>query len=357
MKRMGLGMVVSLFAALGQPVFACSSFQLQGNEPLVGKSYDWGQSHGSVLINARNLKKTAFVSIPTDTPESWRADYGSVTFSQHGKDMPLGGINEKGLVVEILWLNETEFPTADSRPALNELQWIQYQLDKFETAQAVLADLKNRRISKIFADVHYMVCDATPECIVVEFLQKTEKPSHGPDLVANAITNDTYKKSAQHLTNYQGFGGTAAIPQLGSGSLVRFARLATQLQVPAGTSGIDHAFDLLKSVEQNQYTQFQIVYDPKNPSIQFRAPGQAIKKVDLSSVDFSCKTNSLGKWTDFHTTATGDITNHFTDFTLAENKRLAKQGGAVLQGSVPAAVYDALIDGVSKYPNSLVCDE
>ncbi len=43
----------------------------------------------------------------------WTAVYGSISFNQYGKEFPTGGMNEKGLVVELMWLDETKFPAQD----------------------------------------------------------------------------------------------------------------------------------------------------------------------------------------------------------------------------------------------------
>ena len=36
------------------------------------------------------------------TPASWVSKYGSVTFNQYGRELPTGGMNEAGLVVETI---------------------------------------------------------------------------------------------------------------------------------------------------------------------------------------------------------------------------------------------------------------
>ena len=40
------------------------------------------------------------------------------------------GINEKGLMVSQMWLDETKYPPADTRPVIGILEWIQYNLDR-----------------------------------------------------------------------------------------------------------------------------------------------------------------------------------------------------------------------------------
>src|SRR6185295_11423871 len=97
-------------------------------------------------------------------PAHWTSKYGSVTFNQVGRELPYGGINEKGLDVEQLWLRSAQFPTPDSRPTVNELQWIQYQLDNASSVREVLASLRKINVVSRIAPIHYLVCDSTGEC-------------------------------------------------------------------------------------------------------------------------------------------------------------------------------------------------
>src|SRR5215210_4777214 len=107
---------------------ACTTFCTRG---LFGRNYDFEIGHGMVLVNKRGLTKTS----QREQPASWTSRYGSVTFNQFGRDNATGGMNEKGLVVELMWLGGTEYPKADARPELGTLEWIQYQLDTAATVQ------------------------------------------------------------------------------------------------------------------------------------------------------------------------------------------------------------------------------
>jgi len=339
--------------------FACSAFQLSDSDHLVGKSYDWHQSHGMVFTNSRKMKKTAFLLDSSDKAEEWTAQYGSLTFSQHGKDFPLGGMNEKGLVVEILWLNETQYPLSDTRPTVNELQWIAYQLDNFSTVKQVIADVSKRRISPVMANVHYLVCDTTPECTVVEFIKRKEQAPAGSTLKAKVITNASYARSVDYLKAFKGFGGIKEIPT-DSSSLSRFASLAMQLTVPMGKTAMEHALTLLEAVEQSNYSVWNIIYNPTKQAVSFRATGEdekSIRSVDLSKVDLSCKTNKLGNYVDFQTTSTGDLTASLLAYDSKENKALAEKGMALLESKLPKAVVKTLTEKVSEYPETESCEE
>ena len=91
----------------GALIYACTTFFINKNGQLVfGRNYDWITDAGMVCTNLRGLSKT---SLKTETggTTSWVSQYGSITFNQYGKEFPTGGMNEKGLVVELMWLDET----------------------------------------------------------------------------------------------------------------------------------------------------------------------------------------------------------------------------------------------------------
>src|SRR6185436_6195158 len=85
---------------------ACTTFCARG---LFGRNYDFEIGHGMVVVNKRAMRKFA------ESGASWASRFGSVTFNQFGRDNPMGGMNEKGLVVELMWLNGTRYPDADAR--------------------------------------------------------------------------------------------------------------------------------------------------------------------------------------------------------------------------------------------------
>src|SRR5512138_3484587 len=95
----------ALLLAAG-PALPCSAFLADAaGGPVVGKSYDWRDERGLVVVNKRGLAKRALVLSPRDRPAAWRSRYASVTFNQYGRELPNGGMNEAGLVVEVLILS------------------------------------------------------------------------------------------------------------------------------------------------------------------------------------------------------------------------------------------------------------
>src|SRR5262245_4198504 len=121
-------------------VALCTTFLIDaGSEKMVGKCYDWHRGEGLVVANARGRLKRALTLNPRERPAAWRAEHASLTFNQYGVEMPNGGMNDAGLVVEVMWLDSTRLPPPDQRPVVGELQIIQYLLDRFATVSDVAA--------------------------------------------------------------------------------------------------------------------------------------------------------------------------------------------------------------------------
>ena len=96
---------------------ACTTFCLKrGSQAVFGKNYDWGVGDGLVIVNKRGVAKTALIP-PQEKPARWVSRYGSLTFNQYGRELPSGGMNEAGLALELMWLDETRYPAPDGRPA------------------------------------------------------------------------------------------------------------------------------------------------------------------------------------------------------------------------------------------------
>ena len=145
------------------PCSACTTFVLRdGSVILFARNLDWDWSDGFIVVNQKGIEKTAFV-LPPEKPARWTSKYGSVTFNQFGREMPYGGMNETGLVVEQMMLMESKYPGSDERPAVNMLQWIQYQLDNCRTVDEVLATNEFvRHEAPVGAErIHYLICDAS----------------------------------------------------------------------------------------------------------------------------------------------------------------------------------------------------
>jgi penicillin V acylase-like amidase (Ntn superfamily) len=152
--RIHLTLDLSVLGIVTFQANACTTFVFNdGTNLLFGRNLDWVSDNGVIVVNKRGVEKSALVLPPHQSAE-WVSKYGSVTFNQFGAEFPFGGMNEKGLVVEIM-LAPASYPTPDERTALNELQWVQYQLDNAACIEDVLQSDQLIRIQKINQNLHF----------------------------------------------------------------------------------------------------------------------------------------------------------------------------------------------------------
>ena len=128
---------------------------------------------------------------PPEKPIEWISKYGSISFNQFGAEFPYGGINEEGLVVEIM-TSRAEYPLPDNRPAINESQWVQYQLDNAKNIEEVISSNKDIRISKIQQNLPFLITDKKGNSAVIEFLNRKMKVYKGENLPFAVLENSTY---------------------------------------------------------------------------------------------------------------------------------------------------------------------
>lgn len=292
MNKSIISLVISgVFILWSYHSFSCTAFCLKKDGKVVaGKSYDWRTNEGFVLTNLRGVKKT---SIPTGYGDVfyWTSKYGSITFNQFGKEMPNGGMNEKGLVIEVLWLNDTEYPAPAHLKSVNELQWLQYQLDNHSTVAEVIESRKEIQIVPMFAPLHYFVADAQGNAAVIEFLDGEIVVHTGDELKYNAITNNTYRFSENYLQTKENEETMSR-----NASLKRFERAARMAEKSheTGKTLVNYALDILDSVRVGYWTKWNIVYDVTGKQVYFKSNShKKIKQIDLNIIDFSPENENL----------------------------------------------------------------
>lgn len=312
-----------------------------------GRNYDWVTGNGMVCTNQRGLSKTSDKTKDGETI-SWVSQYGSITFNQYGKEFPTGGMNEKGLVVELMWLDGTIYPpAADKRPAIEVLQWIQYQLDNCSTIEEVIATDKKLRISSNDVPLHYLVADAKANAATIEFLNGKMVVHKGNDLPFPVLTNDTYERSIAARET----GKVNA-----DNSLERFTKACNMVQQYQNNSfaksPVDYSFDILGKVKQGDYTKWSIVYDISNKKIFFKTSGYSlIKNVSFSAFDFNCM--SISKAWDMNQVAEGDVAKIFGDFSLDLNSRMVNR--SFDESSSEFTVSEEDRKAHWQYPGSISC--
>lgn len=313
--------------------FACSTFLLSKNgKHYFGRNYDWITGNGMVVVNARGVAKSAFM--PSDGKAiSWVSGYGSITFNQYGKEFPHGGMNERGLVVELMWLQETQYPEADDRAAMNVLQWIQYQLDNCANINEVIATDKKIRIDPAAgAPLHFLVADASGKAATIEFIDGRMVVHQGDDLKFPVLTNTPYKEALKEVNSSK--------KSFSNNSVQRFATACRMVQQFQATDvkeePVDFAFNILKNVAQVDYTKWSIVYDITNRQIHFVANGNKERKT-LSMRDFNYSCNVQPLAFNLSDKRSGNITKYFSPLDFEQNKKIIQQSAKEAASEVPVS--------------------
>jgi choloylglycine hydrolase len=256
------------------------------------------------------------------------------------------GMNEAGLAASQMWLDEARYATADERPTIGVVEWIQYVLDTSATVDEALANIRKVRIeSKV--PLHYKLMDAQGHAAVVEFLDGEAVIRSGDSLPLAALANDTYARSLQ----FAGDVASGKAEATGSGSLARFTRASLARQSPDAGDPITFAFTTLADVAHPQRTQWSIVYDTARRIVHWRTrENEAVKSVDLGDFDLSCATPTMllgiheGK---------GEVARQFRPYRSEDNERLLVE--TVRATPFLAGMDDASLHQSALWPATSLC--
>lgn len=305
-----------LFATV--TAFSCTTFVLNdAGQIYFGRSFDFDWGQGWAVINLRHEHKTAFVA-QGHLPAEWVSKYGSVTFNQFGQEMPYGGMNEAGLVIEQMAIPESQYPAADSRPEIGMLQWIQYQLDAcINVAEVIATDGKIRlEQPSVPIRIHYLVCDNTGDCASIEFLNGKMVCHRGPSLRYHALSNDTYERSAAYVRTNLTSGDKNTFP-----AMARFACAASRadgFHAKNSEKDVAYALETLDEVRAGN-TAWQIVYDVSRRQIHYRTTSNLqLQMLDLKSLNFN---DSTPKFADIDKSRSVASNLKFTDMTETELRK------------------------------------
>jgi choloylglycine hydrolase len=245
----------------GQPL-RCSAFASNENKALVGKNLDWEFGNGLVIFNPKNAVKESIVG---KQPLSWKSKFSSITFNQFGKNLPLGGINDAGLVIEELSTWPVDYSNDSSLSCINEFEWVQYNLDSYATISEVIENINNYSISKFFFGLHFIIAESSGNSAIVEFINGKAEISHKNNLPFLALTNNNYKELIKSYNHYQDSPrNNLNVSQ----SQDRFIKLTELLKANSVYTSFS-AMNILDSVKVID-TRWQIVYDISDLKIYYK---------------------------------------------------------------------------------------
>jgi len=195
----------------------------------------------------------------------WTSKYGSVIASGYDISMT-DGMNEKGLVANLLWLAESEYPKFDqSKPGLALSLWAQYMLDNFATVQEAVDAMKAEPFVVVTAEVpgeerlanlHMSLSDTTGDSAIVEYVNGKQVIHH--DRKYQVMTNSpTFDKQLALEEYWRDIGGTVMLPGTNRAS-DRFARASFYINAIPKDEDPDIALASVFSVIRNVSVPFGI---------------------------------------------------------------------------------------------------
>jgi choloylglycine hydrolase len=317
------------------PAAACSRAVYFGKEgqTVTGRTMDWFVSDmdTNMWLYPRGLERTS----NTSRAFNWKSRYGSVVTTIYD-GAAADGMNEKGLVANLLYLAEAKYAAAsalDQRPTLPISAWVQYVLDSYATTAEAVEGLRKEafRVVPIVAPtgepgtVHMSVSDASGDSAIFEFIDGKLTIHHGRQY--QVMTNSPIFSEQLPLASYwKAIGGSTMLPGTNRAT-DRFARLSYYVNEATQTADPRRAVATVFSIMRNASVPIGIkipgqpniadtlwltVSDQKNKVYYFQdSNSPSILWARLDALDFQPGSGPRKLQLDGNPDAGGDQTRHF----------------------------------------------
>lgn len=219
-KKWGIALAAITASAQFSPADACTRvvYQGKGNTVLTGRTMDWKEdSRSNLWIFPRGMQRNGEIG---KNPLEWTSKYGSVVTSAYDI-CSTDGMNEKGLVANLLWLAESEYPQWDGKkPGLSIAAWVQYMLDNFATVDEAV-DFVEKGTFEVVSDMmpdgtrmatlHLSISDDNGDNAIFEYVNGKLNIHH--DKSYQVMTNSPVFDQQLALDEYwKNIGGTTFLP-------------------------------------------------------------------------------------------------------------------------------------------------
>ncbi|WHP06316.1 linear amide C-N hydrolase [Acinetobacter corruptisaponis] len=319
-----------------QTVQACTRAVYLGNNDhtITARSMDWKVDVGTNLwIMPSGVNRDSNAG-----PKSlkWKAKYGSVIAT--GYDISTtDGMNEAGLVANVLWLVESQYPDTkqSNKPQLSISAWAQYALDNFSTVSEAVSALEKEPFDLItdsvpgeqrLATLHLSLSDKTGDSAIIEYINGKQVIHH--DKKYQVMTNSpTFDQQLALNSYWQQIGGTVMLPGTNRAA-DRFARASFYINAIPKNDNAKEAIASVFSVIRNasvpyglntaeepniSSTRWRTVADHKQQLYFFEsAVSPNVFWVDLKKINFkNGVTRKLDLGKDQQNSFAGDATDQF----------------------------------------------
>lgn len=266
--------LVIIFSVIPQKrVRACTRVVYQGNKDMVitGRTMDWKEdTRSNIWIFPRGMERNGEVG---KDPMRWKSKYGSVVTSAYDI-CSTDGMNEKGLVANLLWLAESSYPQWNGeKPALSIAAWVQYMLDNFATVSEAVSGIEKNTFDVVsdmmpdgtrMATLHLSISDVTGDNAIFEYIDGKLNIHHNRSY--QVMTNSPVFDQQLALDDYwKTIGGTTFLPGTNRAA-DRFVRASFYINAIPKTEDTRTALASVFSVIRNTSVPFGIS-TPDQPNI------------------------------------------------------------------------------------------
>ncbi len=313
--------------------FACSTFMLKKDDSfIIGHNDDEYKDYmpGYFFINKRGVLKTSFSvnnllgKLDVAPKIQWISQYGSITWNAFGREFPMGGVNEAGLHIDVMSLQETRYPETNLQPHMLVCQWVQYQLDNYRSVDEVIRN--SMQLIPEFDTWHFFISDKQGDYACLEFIDGKPKIYNGNSMPVPALCNSQYSLELFYLKSYQGFGGARDIFETYNGIDTRFVQAATMIKDYRPDQSkpiVQYGFDILKQLERGN-NKWSIIIDVNHSMIYFHTSlCRKVKYFSYKDFDFSAKTPVT--MFNLNSNYEGDIIKKFIPYSLKTNQKLTTE--------------------------------
>jgi len=326
-------------SAFNSTVEACTRVVYKGpnNTVITARSMDFTLDiPANLWMFPRGIKRTGETG---ENTISWVSQYGSVSTSSW--DIAVSdGINEKGLVANMLWLVSSEYPEfskeGKTKKGLAVSLWAQYALDNFATVAEAVEQFKKEEFVVVtdyipgtdkYTTVHLSLSDATGDNAILEYIGGRLVIHHDPSYTV--MTNDpTFEEQLAINAYWKGIPGNIFLPGTNRAA-DRFVRASYYINAIPQTDNtriaVASAFSVIRqcsvpygiSTEGSpnlSTTRWRTVADQKNLVYYFEdALSPNTIWVDLKKLDFSPKESVKKLALGNHEIYVGECANEFVD--------------------------------------------
>ncbi len=238
---------------------------------VTGRTMDWKtELYSNIWVFPKGIERNGQTG---RNSLKWTSQYGSIVTSAF-EIATTDGINEKGLVANLLWLPESEYPVRDqSKPGLTIAAWVQYMLDNFATVNEAVSFTRQDTFEVVsdkmpdgsrLATLHLSISDATGDNAIFEYIDGKLLIYHSKDY--KVMTNSpTYDKQLALNDYWKSIGGLTFLPGTNRAA-DRFARASFYIDAIPKTDNEKVAVASVFSVIRNVSVPYGIS-TPESPEI------------------------------------------------------------------------------------------